>query len=278
MKRIFTRLSQKTVSVFLIFVLCLSAVSCGKDKSVEEDAPVEKVSQIGDLKENTLKFGSNGTIIDISVEDYNGTDIEPSEVESYINSEINTYNNEKGIKKVSLDEFQVDSGIVKSAIQYADLDTYNEFNGTDIVLSMYDIDDANKIAEEEAEEAASKNDADQVALDTASISDSMKEELAEAGYDLSDLDSLESSINEATELDAVVDKTATFTDASTLEVLAADQISEDAYMMLILSEDTNVTISGGSVLYTNRHATAENGNTAKTDGKGRAIIVFTFNF
>lgn len=263
----------RLIAFSLIIVLVLSVTGCGKKEEEPEEEVIVKASTIGDIQENTLKFNSNGTIVEIACEDYSESEADITSLQSYIQEEIDAYNNEKGVNKISFVEYDESAGFVRIALQYSDINTYNEFNNMDIEINIFNAEDVNAIAVAEAEaesEAARKKEA-VVKMDTSDISE---EELAAAGYDLSDLENgvLEESVVESTPSDAK----ASLTDAESGSVLEADDIDGESYMMIISDYPVNYVINSGTVLYTNRHAETLNQNSAKILGDGRGVIVYKY--
>ena len=262
----------KLVAVCLIFVMLLSTASCGKKDENTSDEPVEAVSVMGDIRENTLKLSPNGSILEIACEDYSGTSVDVTGLEQYIKSEIDKYNSETGTNDVTFTEYKEENGFVRTAISYSNMDAYNDFNALDILVSLYNKDEVDEIAKEYT---ASQTDAAVAApIDTADISE---EELAAAGYDLEDLEELEEE-QDIPGISTSTDAVATFTDASTKETVKSGDIDNSSYMMIVTSEKYNFVFNGGKVLYTNRFCEALNENTVSASGDGKSIIIYTYEF
>ena len=268
----------------LVLAMAFSLTACGKKKeeASSENEIIQHISFIGDTNENTIKVSPNGIITEISVEDYSGTEIDTSSIENYVNSEIDKYNKDKGENEITLLEIDAQQSVVKTAIQYNDITAYNEFNGYDVTLAAYNKDEPDKIAQKEAAEIASSNDAlpDFVEDDLANISE---EELAAAGYTLDDLERLEETLKEergektsSSDNASVTDAVATFTNASGQNVVESNQITGDTMMMLITDMDAKFIFNGGTVYYTNKHAELADENSARSLGDGKAVIVFDF--
>ena len=227
-------------------------------------------SLLGDTTENTLVFRSDGTLMEISVEDYNGTDIDVSGLETYIKDSITEYNSSNGANRLSMLEYEERDGVVRTAIQYSDINTYNNFNMVDILIDEYDKDAADEVAQAEAEarlKAKPVVKVEEVEID--------EEALAEAGYSLDDIETgaiEESSGDIATATDAV----ATFTDASGNEY-NSDDISNGEYMMIKTEYNIVFKIENGSIYYTNYHAEKLDDSSARSNGDGVAIILYNFN-
>ena len=254
---------KKLGLLLLIALLSFTLAGCAwkKDKDEAEEEEYVRPSTIGDVDETTLKINPNGTLTEIAVEDFSGTDIDTAGIESFINEEIDAYNNEAGVSKISLIEFQENDGVVKTAIQYSDVASYNEFNMMDITIALYDATSADDILKEEL---ASAQDATPAV--TAAPTEINEEELLEAGYSLEDLEGT------ATETDAI----ATFTDAKTMSVVNSDEIEGASYMMVITDEPYVYSVNGGKILYYNKHAELIDDSTVRVDGKGKSVIIYEF--
>ena len=267
MKKVLSRKKTALISIFMIVIMLFSLAGCGKKK--EEDVEIEKVSYIGDITENTLQFNSDGTLLEISCEDFSGTEVDTSNLESYIKSEIDTFNAQEGVDKVSFKEYIEENGLVRTAIQFSDIDAFNAFNGMSLEISMYKPDPADEIVKAEA---ASASDA----IVTVEADEINEEELAEAGYDIDDLESLEEEV--ASESDADLPTVATFTDASTFDVINSDEINGDSFMMVVTDEPMNYNIKDGKILFFNKYAELVDESTAKATENGKSVIVYKFNY
>ncbi|MCR5105151.1 MAG: hypothetical protein K6B68_12010 [Eubacterium sp.] len=289
------RKQLKKISTILVLFTTFSLVSCGKktEETVVDTTPVVQASMIGDVTENTIKFSPNGVVTEIACENYSGSGIDTSSLESYIQKQIDDFNTEEGTNKITFLEYKNDNNLVRTAIQYTDLDAYNSFNGLDLQIVDYNAKAANDIAIEEAAKAAAekaaeatKTDANQLTKED--IENISEEELAAAGYDLSDLEELEKELlgddiedtatETATETATVTDAVATMTNALSNEVVEADTISPTDLKMIVTDLDYRFVFNSGKLLYTNRHADAIDQNTAKAAGDGKAVIVFNFDY
>ena len=74
------------------------------------------------------------------------------------------------------------------------------------------------------------------------------------------------------------DAVATLTDAATGTVYESSEITDNSLMMIVTNYAYNFEITGGNVLYTNRHAELINENTAKAGTDGTAVIIYQFNY
>lgn len=258
---------KKPLIFTLISLMAIYPVGCGKKEKTEEEA-TNNVSVMGDVTENTVKLSPNGSVVEISCEDYNGTDVDISTLQDYIKKELEDFNTKKGTTKASLLEYSEDNKFVKAAIQYNDFESYLEFNMLNTELSVYKADRVEELFD--AVKTATKTDA----IDKADVN---LEELAEAGYDIEDLENGTLG-GEGDEDASATDAVATFTDAVTNDIVAASDISDPSYMMLITNEDSNYVINSGHVVYYNSNAILKNSNTVYSTGNGTAIIVFKYDF
>ena len=89
--------------------------------------------------DNTLVVNKNGSLVEISVEDFKDSKVSADKLSAYIDEQIEAYNNDTGnvIKKKSIDT--EDMSHVKLVIQYKDIESYNGFNLLD--YSIMDIGD-----------------------------------------------------------------------------------------------------------------------------------------
>ncbi len=263
---------KKHVKLFaglLSIMMCGGLVSCGlPGKEVVDEPAVNTTSTIGDISKDTIKLSMNGSITEISCENYKEDGISVIGLEEYINNEINVYNESRGASKVTLIEYKDDGSVVKTAIQYSDIDTYNEFNNTDVNISLYNKSEVSRLFEED-------NAKHPKAVSYVKAEEISEEELAAAGYSLEDIKAMQSSTDAtASETDAV----ATFTDAASASTVLFDEIEGDSYMMLTTGLDVDVIINGGNVLYINKYGEVISDNTADLSGEGKAIVVYSYNY
>ena len=242
----------------LLLLLIAMLSGCRKDVASEE---VPDQDYIGSVSENTIRIDSDGKILEIAVEDYSGVDYNVGELKTYIQKEINAFNKEKGVDKITFLQIRNEGKTVKTAISYSDLSSYNAFNHTDMKLTVYSAETANKNAEKEAPKPEQQEKKKELS----------EAELAEAGYtaDLLEGEEIQSVVEEK----AVV---ASFTDVNG-NVITSDAIDVNQNMMLITDEKINVEVEGGKLLYAGNHAKLTDG-IAKTDGEGTAIIVLFLGF
>lgn len=95
-------------------------------------------SSFDSITVNTLTIEKDGTIADISVEDFSGGDYDMSDLEEFINSEIADYNSGTGEDSIVLDKIDTTGNVVKLQLSYADMEDYNSFNNTDYELSSFE--------------------------------------------------------------------------------------------------------------------------------------------
>ncbi len=248
------QVKKNCIAVLLGITMLVALASCGRKKEEATEAPDQ--DYIGSVSENTIILNQSGRIMEIAVEDYSGLTYKPEEVKSFIRNEIDTFNREKGAVKVSFLQMKQEGDVIKTAISYNDIASYNAFNNLDMKLTVYSAETANKVASEEAKKRAA-------AEPKKEISDA---ELAEAGYDAS---SMEESEKESLVEEKAV--TAAFKDGSG-NAVGSDAIDVNENMMLITNEKLNIRLEGGKILYGNDHAEVKEG-VARTDGEGTAIVV-----
>lgn len=92
------------------------------------------------VSQNTMTIKKDGTIVDVSVEDYSDGDYSMTELETFITDEIAEYNKKHGENRVILDHLNTDNNIGKVQLSYSGMQDYNGFNHTEYELE--DISDA----------------------------------------------------------------------------------------------------------------------------------------
>ena len=244
-------------AVLLILLLVLSG--CGEKEVPTTEAPPPEKEYIGDTARNTIRLSGNGNVLEIAVEDYTGVDYDIEKLKNYIQSEVDSFNQTQGVNKVNFREILKEGDVIKTAISYTDLDAFNAFNRMSIRLVPYDPAEADRIAKEEAKKKEAEITTEE---NKPAISET---ELAEAGYDPSELEQQE--IQETVEQEV----TAVFTD-ETGKTVASDAIDPTQNMMLITDDRIALELESGKLLYTNAHAELRDG-AATADGSGTAIIV-----
>ena len=244
-------------AVLLILLLVLSG--CGEKEVPTTEAPPPEKEYIGDTARNTIRLSGNGNVLEIAVEDYTGVDYDIEKLKNYIQSEVDSFNRTQGVNKVNFREIRKEGDVIKTAISYTDLDAFNAFNRMSIRLVPYDPAEADRIAKKEAK----KKEAEITTEEKKPVIS--ETELAEAGYDPSELEQQE--IQETVEQEI----TAVFTD-ETGKTVASDAIDPTQNMMLITDDRIALELESGKLLYTNAHAELRDG-AATADGSGTAIIV-----
>ena len=263
------RKNYKKLLLMSLGLMAFGITGCGQEEEQPVTPAVNTTSTIGDITENTLKLSMNGSITEISCENFQEEGIAAENLEQYITNEIDTYNETRGASKITLVEYKEEDGVVKTAIQYSDLDTYNDFNNTDLEISVYNKAEVERLHEEDV--AAHPKPV--VYVEKTEVSE---EELAAAGYSREDIEKMQET--GSTEIASDTDAVATFTDASSDTTVTVDDISGDTYMMLTTEMNVNVIVNGGNVLYLNKYAQLDNENTADLSGEGTAIVVYKYNY
>ena len=78
---------------------------------------------------NTMIIEKNGTISDVSVEDFSDGTYDMQELEAYIETH--------GEDKIILQQLETENSLVKLQLDYASMEDYNSFNHTDYELSSF---------------------------------------------------------------------------------------------------------------------------------------------
>lgn len=88
--------------------------------------------------ENTLVVKKNGSLVEIAVENFTDSAVGAADLESYIEGQIEDYNEEQGeklVKNASIDT--EDMSHVKLVLTYGNIEAYNGFNLLDCVLDDF---------------------------------------------------------------------------------------------------------------------------------------------
>lgn len=80
---------------------------------------------------NTITIEKDGSIRDISVEDFSDGSYDMAGLEEFINAEIADYNSQTGESRIVLDDIQTDERVVKLQLSYTGMEDYNAFNHTE---------------------------------------------------------------------------------------------------------------------------------------------------
>lgn len=268
-------------AVFLCFGLAGALAGCGKTRGQTEkpaeNVPVSSDPALSDITENTILLAADGSVTEYAVEDFGPAGISPEGAEDYIRQEAEAVNQKAGTTRISLDEYQEEGDLVKTKIRYSDMETYNQFNHLDYRLSVFEATEADAAAADEVRQKTAAESRQKV--ETENIS---QEELAEAGYQLSDLETGKiggASPDDASAGDAVQ---ATFTDAAGTVYTSSDvqDSGNTTCMMLMTPEKVRIILKDGVVDYVGRHASfsGTEKNEAATDGEGEAALVFHFTY
>lgn len=87
---------------------------------------------------NTITIEKDGSIRDISVEDFSDGNYDMANLETFINNEITDYNSQMGETRITLEEIQTESSLVKLQLLYGNMDDYNAFNHTEYEYDNYE--------------------------------------------------------------------------------------------------------------------------------------------
>ncbi len=87
--------------------------------------------------QNTLTIGKDGTIKEVSVENFADGNYNMQELEQFVSSEISTYNQTAGGERITLVELNTDNKLAKLQLNYASMEDYNQFNRKDYSLQSF---------------------------------------------------------------------------------------------------------------------------------------------
>lgn len=87
---------------------------------------------------NTMTIGKDGTISDVSVEDFSEGNYDMADLEAFVNAEIADYNSEAGEDSIVLDAIDTENKLVKLQLTYSGMDDYNAFNNTEYQLEGFE--------------------------------------------------------------------------------------------------------------------------------------------
>jgi hypothetical protein len=117
----------------IIYVILMTAVlmlftGCKKKSQEEED-------YLGDIRTNTMTINADGSILEVACQDFSGVTYDISGLEETIKTEVDDYRAKYGETEdnasVKLLQYENSEGFVRAALQYANLESYNNFNNTD---------------------------------------------------------------------------------------------------------------------------------------------------
>lgn len=106
------------LAIVLVLVIIIGVFVLGSCSAYESDA-------------NTVYLLENGKVVSTSVESFDEDAYSKSDLKSYIKEVVNTYNEENGnmVKQKSL---KVKDGLATLVMEYADAETFEDFEGTEI--------------------------------------------------------------------------------------------------------------------------------------------------
>jgi hypothetical protein len=88
---------------------------------------------------NTLVLKGNGSLVEIAVEDFSESSVNAEDVTSYVEEQIDDFNQEAGSKSVKKQSMNTsDMSKVKLVLTYKDMDSFNAFNSLECSLSDFE--------------------------------------------------------------------------------------------------------------------------------------------
>lgn len=116
---------QKLV-VSVTLVLCLIMLAgCSKNDEIDS----KKTSN------NTFLLKEDGSIESATVEDFDKTYYNNTELDTYVTEKVNKYNTEKASEAVTKKSLEIKDGKAVLILTYASIEDYNSFNEKDTVLA-----------------------------------------------------------------------------------------------------------------------------------------------
>ncbi len=104
-------------TIMLLFIL--GTAGCRKeDVSITAD----------NVTTNTILAKSNGILQVATVEDFNKSYYNLSELQDFVTKEINAYNKKAGDKKISIEDIKLNNGKAVMLLTYSGMDQYANFN------------------------------------------------------------------------------------------------------------------------------------------------------
>jgi hypothetical protein len=85
--------------------------------------------------QDCMTIQKDGTIQDVSVEDFSDGNYDMSNLEQFITEEITNYNTEAGSEHIILEQLETENKLAKLELSYDEMEDYNSFNNTDYVLA-----------------------------------------------------------------------------------------------------------------------------------------------
>ncbi|MCI8508374.1 MAG: hypothetical protein HFJ06_07450 [Lachnospiraceae bacterium] len=93
---------------------------------------------VKEYDKNTLVVKKNGSLVEISVEDFKDSSVKAEDLTAYIEEQIDTYNSEYGKKMIKNKAIETeDMSKVKLVLYYKDMESYNGFNLLECTLSDF---------------------------------------------------------------------------------------------------------------------------------------------
>lgn len=89
---------------------------------------------VDSITTNTMTIHKDGSIEDVSVEDFSDGDYEMTALEQFITDEVNDYNTEYGEDSIVIKSLQTENSLAKVQLTYEDMEDYNAFNHTEYRL------------------------------------------------------------------------------------------------------------------------------------------------
>ncbi|MCM1496886.1 MAG: hypothetical protein NC124_00280 [Clostridium sp.] len=87
---------------------------------------------------NTLVVKSNGSLVEVAIENFNDSPVQADELVSYVEEQITDYNEEVGkkyVKQLSINT--EDMSQVELVLKYKNIDSYNGFNSLECILADF---------------------------------------------------------------------------------------------------------------------------------------------
>ena len=204
------------------------------------------------VDENTMYVASNGKITDVTVEDFEQDYYDEAELTSYINDAVAAYKADGSDGTVKVKKQQLKDGVVKLVMEYDGYESYAAFNEAKLYAGTilqaqaegYDF-DTSFFTPKQAEEGNTE-----LAVDTV-IAEASTENVIEGSLESTETGT-EMSVPE---------------EAQTTGVLAQEVLQNDDYKVVILQQNTMVSVKG-EIMYVSDHVTVTGKSTARVFGEG----------
>lgn len=93
---------------------------------------------VKEYDKNTLVVKRNGSLVEVSVEDFKGSSVKAEDLTAYVEEQVEAYNTEHGKKMIKNKAIETeDMSKVKLVLSYKDMESYNGFNLLDCTLSDF---------------------------------------------------------------------------------------------------------------------------------------------